>query len=211
MSSADLAPKKQLIFVTDPMCSWCWGMTADFERARDLLKDEVQFDLMLGGINTHGTQPIGDYGRRFLMRLWREVEATTGQTFGYVLPESYVHNSVSCCLAIEAVRECLESPPFEFLAELQRLFFTEGVDITSFERLKEVAAGFGVSGDEFDQHVHAPRTLEKIRFQFNHAQSFGTQALPSLLIADQESKMSLLAGGYVDAEMLQTLLRSTQQ
>ena len=201
-----MTARRKLVLVTDPMCSWCWGMTGEFERARKSLGHSVEFELMLGGINTHGTQPIGDYGRRFLMRLWREVEATTGQQFGYTLPETYVHNSVRSCLAVEVVREVTAMPPFEYLAELQRQFFLLGQDITSEPLLKGIAAAYGVSAEEFDATMGDPKLLEKVRFQFTHAQSFGTQALPSLLEEDEAGVLRLFAGGYVDEEMLATLL-----
>lgn len=198
--------QRKAILVTDPMCSWCWGMTADFEAARAELESQVQFDLMLGGINTHGTQYIGEYGRRFLMKLWREVEATTGQPFGYQLPDAYVHNSVTSCLAVEAVRELTDAPPFEYLAQLQERFFVQGRDITSMAELTELAVQFGVQADEFATHMAQARLLEQIRFQFEHAQSFGTQALPSLLVEDDDGVLRLLAGGYVDHPMLVSLL-----
>ena len=72
----------RIVLVTDPMCSWCWGMADEFNEAMSTLQEGVEFDLLLGGINTHGTQPIGAYGRRYLMRLWREVADTTGQLSG---------------------------------------------------------------------------------------------------------------------------------
>lgn len=198
------APK--VVLVTDPMCSWCWGMTQDFEAARAEIGSLVEFELMLGGINVHGTQFIGDYGRRFLMKLWREVEATTGQPFGYKLPAQYVHNSVTSCLAVEAVRELSGSVPFAYLARLQQLFFVEGLDITSPQVLAEAAGEFAVEADALQSKMSEPRLLEKVRFQFDHAQSFGTQALPSLLKADDTGVLRLLAGGYVDQPMLISLL-----
>lgn len=198
--------RRRVVFVTDPMCSWCWGMADEFAQAREDLSGQVEFDLLLGGINTDGTQPIGDYGRRFLRRLWQEVAATTGQQFGYKLPEEYIHNSSRSCLAIEVVREVLETPPFAYLDELQRLFFVQGADITSHALLRETAEAFGVAPDRFDTLMESPRLLGSVRFQFSHARSFGTQALPSLLIENEQGALQLLAGGYVDAQMLESLL-----
>jgi len=164
---------------------------------------------MLGGINTHGTQPIGDYGRRFMKRLWREVTATTGQPFGELVATEYVHNSVLPCLAIEAVGELLARTPFEYLRELQRLFFTEAVNVTDRGELLDLAT---LMYQELDAARLAgmlddPKLLERVRFQFEHARSFGTQALPNLLVRDAEGHR-LLAGGYVDAPMLISLVRA---
>ncbi len=197
-----------LYLVTDPMCSWCWGMAADFEQARRQLQGQVAFDLMLGGINTHGTQPIGDYGRRFLLRLWREVEATTGQPFGYRFPAEYVHNSVLPCLAVEAMRGLTGQVPFAYLHNLQERFFVHGENINSEAVVCAQASLAGVSSADLQAAMAEPGLRERLRFQFEHAGKFGTQAMPSLLIqAQPDAPLALFAGGYVDAQMLVSLVQ----
>jgi putative protein-disulfide isomerase len=160
---------------------------------------------MLGGINTHGTQPIGDYGRRFLMKLWREVAQTTGQKFGFKLPDEYVHNSSLACRAIEVVRDCVGEPPFDYLHELQQRFFVDGENINDIELLSELAEPYGVEVGTLTDKVGQVTIVERVKFQFDHAGAFGTNALPSLLI-EKNDKLQLLAGGFVDAEMLRELL-----
>ncbi|NKB97712.1 MAG: hypothetical protein GKR90_04310 [Pseudomonadales bacterium] len=200
-----MTARRQIVLVTDPMCSWCWGMADEFELARERLGEVVDFELMLGGINTHGTQPIGDYGRRFLMRLWREVQATTGQTFGFKLPEQYIHNSARTCLALQAARELVATVPFEFLHALQRAFFVDGLDITNETVIMACAEQVNIDPQDLIGEMDEPKHLESIRFQFEAASGFGTQALPSL--AELKSgELKLVAGGYVDADMLASLL-----
>jgi len=196
---------KKVVIVTDPMCSWCWGMTNEFERARRELVRDVEFDFMLGGINTHGTQPIGDYGRRYLMKLWQDVHETTGQEFGFKLPLEYVHNSVLPCLAVEAVRDVNNESALKFLHHLQRRFFVDGDNINDLVLLGKAAESFGVDAEHLARCVDDPAYKERVKFQFDSATRFGTNALPSLLVEKQGS-LKLLAGGFVDAEMLQYLL-----
>lgn len=197
--------KTHLVVVTDPMCSWCWGMAADLQKAQARLADTVHFELMLGGINTHGTQPIGDYGRRFLFRLWREVEATTGQPFGYQLPQEYIHNSLPPCVALELLRERDEQQVFAALHAVQERFFCAGENVTDIAVLADIFRQFDISRAELKSAMGDTVLREKLRFQFDNAGSFGTQALPSLLIKHGH-ELRLLAGGYVDADMLQLLV-----
>ena len=196
-----MAADVKLLFVTDPMCSWCWGMAADIERVMHRLGNRVAFDLVLGGINTHGTQPVGAYGRARILSLWESVAATTGQRFGMSLPETYVHNSTQSCVAVEAVRQATGEAPFRYLHDLQERFCLYGEDITDIELLRARAAAHGVTGQRFDDHFSAPDTLARVRFQFDVARSFGTQALPSVLV-EQGGETRLLAGGYVSDDVL---------
>ena len=210
MVAEKLAPITKLVLVTDPMCSWCWGQVQDFEQARQTLQHKLTFDLMLGGINTHGTQPIGQYGRRLLHKLWTEVATTTGQPFGQLFSSEYVHNSLLPCLAVQALTDFQERPAFEYLHQLQKMFFVGGVNINDQAVLVHAATAYNITQSEMVARMADPNLLAKVKFQFDNATQYGTQALPSLLVARQgsDNELTLFSGGYVDANMLTKLLKA---
>ena len=171
------------------------------------LGESMELDFLLGGINTHGTQPIGDYGRRHLFKIWHEVQATTGQQFGFRLPESFVYNSTLPCRAVQVVREHLGMPPFGYLHRLQQLFFVEGRNINDLELVAEVAEDFGVSRDTIRRESKDDRITQLVSFDFSTSRRYGTNALPSVLW-DENGERGLLAGGYLDAATLTELARN---
>lgn len=196
---------RRILFVTDPMCSWCWGMTPAIEHALAELATDVEFDFLLGGINTHGTQPIGEYGRNRLFRLWREVEATTGQRFGYRLPEPLLYNSSLPCRAVHVVRQAVGEPPFAYLHRLQQLFFLESRNLNDRDTLAGEAAAFGVGRATFDVLMSSPLVDTALHGEFASARAYGTQALPSVLM-ETGGRRSLMAGGFVAGTMLVDLI-----
>ena len=196
----------RVLVVTDPMCSWCWGMSPAVEVVADRLAGDVEFDFLLGGVNTHGTQPIGNYGRRLLMHIWREVQATTGQHFGFRLPEGLVFNSTLPCLAVAAVRVASGHAPFGYLHRLQQLFFAEGASINDVELLLRTAEDFGADRRAVAEHMEEETLRAEVMAEFAGARGYGTSALPSVLI-DREGERRLLTGGYADADMLEMLIR----
>jgi putative protein-disulfide isomerase len=198
--------RPRILVVTDPMCSWCWGMSGEVELAAARLVGSVDFDLLLGGVNTHASQPIGQFGRNHLMEIWRDVQATTGQAFGFRLPDVLIYNSTGPCLAVEAVRDCVGAPPFGYLHRLQQQFFVEGLDVGMHALQRSTAVEFGIAADMFDERVESARVRGLVEFQFTTSRSFGTNALPALLW-EQGGERSLLAGGYADAEMICELAR----
>ncbi|MBM4205034.1 MAG: hypothetical protein FJ194_12925 [Gammaproteobacteria bacterium] len=195
-----------VLFVTDPLCSWCWGMADAIETIRTRMAGEFEFDLVLGGINTDSTQPVGAYGRRLMRRLWLEVAATTGQVFGDLPLAAYVHNSVPVCLALEHLRVARSTPPFSALRELQRCFFTSGENTTATDFLLDFLRREGVVLDRFDVLTGDAALHKRLRFQFSMAKSFGTEAMPSVLIR-RGTDTRLVAGGYLDAPMLEEVIR----
>ncbi|TDJ25689.1 MAG: DsbA family protein [Gammaproteobacteria bacterium] len=197
----------KVYIVTDPMCSWCWGMTPQIKIAAERLADRVEFDLLLGGINTHGSQPIGDYGKRHLFKLWKEVHATTSQSFGFKLPETFVYNSTIPCIAVAAMSRWLGKPAFDYLHRLQQLFFLEGLNINEPGLLADAAQDRGWTRDGMVTALSDINLREVVRFEFSTSRSYGTNALPSVLW-EETGKRVLLAGGYVDADMLVQLIQT---
>lgn len=197
----------RILVVTDPMCSWCWGMSSAIEEAAHALTHEVTFDLLLGGINTHGSQPVGEYGRRHLLHIWREVRATTGQDFGMVVPRGLIYNSTLACIAVEAVRQRHTAPPFGFLHRLQQCLFVEGRDISKAEVLARIAEEFEWTAPEFLEALTRAELHRRVESQFASSRSYGTNALPSVLI-EQAGRRRLLLGGYADSTTMVELIRT---
>jgi len=197
------------LIVTDPMCSWCWGMSTAVEEAAHELREEVEFDLLLGGINTHATQRIGDYGQRLLMKIWREVHAVTGQDFGFRLPPDFVYNSTLPCVALEAIRRRTGAAPFGFLHRLQQALFVNGENINDPQVLDNIAFEFGWKSGELIPELTDSDLLERVRDTFAGARSYGTHALPAVL-TEHRDRRQLLLGGYADSGMLIELLRAAR-
>ena len=42
--------KATLIYFGDPMCSWCYGFSDELNDALNLLSDQVDFELVMGGL-----------------------------------------------------------------------------------------------------------------------------------------------------------------
>lgn len=200
-------PDLRVLIVTDPMCSWCWGMSPAVEEAAVELRDEVEFDFLLGGINTHGTQPLGEFGERHLLQIWREVRSTTGQDFGFRLPEQFVYNSTLPCLAVEAVRRFMQRPPFGYLHRLQQCLFVQGRNINDRLLLGQVALEFGLRRSEFDASLEDQELRDIVSAQFVSSRVYGTNALPSVLV-ENSAERRLLLGGYADAAMLVAQIRA---
>ena len=185
-------------------------MSGAVEEAAHELRNEVTFDLLLGGINTHASQPIGEFGRRHLMKLWQEVQATTGASFGFRLPDEFVYNSTLPCVAVEAVRRRSGQPPFGFLHRLQQCFFEEGRDLGSADVLDWVAREFGWAAGELKAELEDAELRETARRQFDSSRNYGTNALPNVVIEGTEGSRRLLFGGYADSAMIVELVRGAR-
>ncbi len=182
-------------------------MAPEIERARRDGAAEFDFDCLLGGINVGSTHPVSDFARARLADVWRRVVSVTQARFGEGLPGGdFVYNSVPACVAVEAMREVGDAPPFDFLHRLQTRFFVDGVDVGNESVLAREAVAAGANEARFLAAFRSPTTMARVRAGFEVAKAFGTTALPSVQVA-VAGKRGLVAGGYVDAP---TLLESVR-
>ena len=124
--------------------------------------------------------------------MWREIHETTGKEFGFKLPQSYVHNSLLPCLAIELLKAEDLDKAFDLLYELQSLFFVKGLNINDMSLLVEVISNYGVTKEQGALELRKPKLEERVRVQFENSRSFGTTVLPNILFDDGKIYLSLI-------------------
>ena len=99
--------KKEVIFVVDPMCSWCWGFAPIMERLRATQSDRYNFSLVVGGLRTKGDMAWDEAAKGYLKGYWEQVGKRTGQPFSNILFEKdfFEYDTYPACKAIVTVRE----------------------------------------------------------------------------------------------------------
>jgi putative protein-disulfide isomerase len=125
--------QKELIFVLDPMCSWCWGFAPVIEELRTTLNGEYTFSLVLGGLRTKGEMPWDESSQAYLQEHWKQVSQRTGQAFSDTLfeKEFFDYDTYPACKAVITVRELFGmQSAFDYLHTIQEAFYTRG--LTSF-------------------------------------------------------------------------------
>jgi len=68
----------RLIYVGDPMCSWCWGFAPEIAA----LAEQFPVEVVVGGLRPGPlAQPLEDGLAGFLAQHWFEIAEQTGQPF----------------------------------------------------------------------------------------------------------------------------------
>ena len=200
--------KPTVLFVTDPLCSWCWGMLPQIEHVRAALADRARFDLLMAGLQIGGTAGLSEFEGARLRRLWSKVANVTGQTFSGRLPEdpAFLYHSELACRAVEAVREKMGQPPWSFFTAIQKSFYLNARNPCSFEVLGELAADV-CSAAELEAAIRSTAVREATHRGFERAKSLGAHALPTVLL-DTGNGPKLVCGGFATADYLTADLSS---
>lgn len=191
--------KPKVLFVTDPLCSWCFGTLPEVMSVRQKLGGQVDFDIVMGGLQIGTSEGLLGYDIKRLHRLWQEVAETTGQTFSGQIPDDFVYHSELACRAVEIAREqAAGKPPFEFFQRLQQSFYHQGKDINSVKVLAQLLA---MAETEVSTRLESTHIIQQTRAGFELVRSLSANALPHFLI-DVGSGYQLLCGGYITEEFL---------
>ena len=118
--------KPVLIYIGDPMCSWCYGFSPEITKAKEELESTVDFLLIMGGLRPNGTETMADLGD-FLKEHWDHVNQRSEMPFNYDIlkDESFVYDTEPPCRAVVTMRKLNPKKEFDFFKEVQRAFYYE--------------------------------------------------------------------------------------
>jgi putative protein-disulfide isomerase len=197
----------RLIYVMDPMCSWCWGFAPVLAAlAAQAQAVGVPMDLVVGGLRQEQTA-LEPAGRVRILAHWQAVNASTGQLFNFNdgLPEGLVYHTEPACRALVTARQLDVSKVWPLLELIQQAFYCEGRDVTRASVLRELAEAAGLLRGEFAEAFDSPQAQAATQGDFNWVQGLGIAGFPTLL-AERNGQLALLTNGYQPLEQLQPLL-----
>ena len=183
--------KKELLFVVDPMCSWCWGFSPVIEKLRAELSEEYTFSLVVGGLRTKGEMSWDERSKAYLQEHWKQVAQRTGQAFSDSLfeKEFFEYDTYPACKAIVTVRELFGMQhAFTYLHTIQEAFYARSADITNKNILNDLLDP-ALDSFEFKRFFESDRAKVLMEHDFSKARSMGANAFPSVVIIDEEGHM----------------------
>jgi putative protein-disulfide isomerase len=209
-------PGMKLIYVGDPMCSWCYGFGKEMTELANMHPD-LLLEIIVGGVRAGATDILDDSGKQFRLAHWERVEQNSGLPFNraaLLARENFVYDTEPVCRAVVAARQIApEANLLDVFRALQHGFYVDGRDTTSGRELAEIAAaalqeqGYDVSPDAFWNVWRAPETVTATRADFVRARALGVRSFPALLLETGDSIVEV-SPGYAHAKQLDQQLRA---
>ncbi|HGY9624981.1 TPA: DsbA family protein [Pseudomonas putida] len=197
----------RLLYVMDPMCSWCWGFAPVAEALIAQARAAgVPTRLVPGGLRS-GSSALDASTRRYILEHWQAVAEATGQAFRFegAMPDGFVYDTEPACRALVAARELDAERAWPLLAAIQQAFYEQGVDVTRAPQLVELAEQVGFDRARFAEAFSSADTRAATAADFSWVQDLGIAGFPTLL-AERNGQLALLTNGYQPLERLQPLL-----
>jgi putative protein-disulfide isomerase len=193
-----------LIYVHDPMCSWCWGFTDVYEQLLDLLPAEIKVRRLLGGLAPDSDVPMPESMQAMLQETWRRIEAMIpGKKFNFDFWSqcSPRRSTYPACRAVIAAREQGEQYDPIMTQAIQQAYYQQARNPSDQETLIKLATEIGLDAERFTTQLLDAQTHQQLLEEINSARAIGLDSFPSLMLEHSGQYTPILAN-YTNADLI---------
>jgi putative protein-disulfide isomerase len=209
--ATSMKAQEKIIYVGDPMCSWCYGFAPQLEKLVEEHKVDMDIELVTGGLRPYFKKPISEM-KEFLSHHWQDVHKASKQPFSYdILDRADInYDTEPSCRAVVVVRHMDSTKEFEFFKLIQEAFYYKNKDLRNVESYDSVLEGLGLDKKEFEKRFNSEEYKELVKADFKRASELGVQGFPTLLFQSGD-KITVLSNGYTLAEKVNEVINSAKQ
>ncbi|MEM8583937.1 MAG: DsbA family protein [Bacteroidota bacterium] len=194
----------EIIYVGDPMCSWCWGISPALNQLRQAaLANGILYRIVLGGLRPGGGDAWNEEFRDFLKHHWEEVNDRSGQPFGHQLfeLEQFNYDTEPSCRAVVAARQILPDTESRFFELVQYRFYVLNEDPAQTDFYKPICEELDINFERFTE-VFASEEAKAMTLQdFQTNRSWGVRGYPTVIFR-KDNQLMAIARGYAEFEQM---------
>lgn len=200
-----------LIYVGDPMCSWCWGFAPEIES----LAGEYPVEVVVGGLRPGPmAQELEDRMADSLSNHWVEIAERTGQPFTTEFldrRDGWIYDTEPAAIAVTSMRSEVEDATLDYFTNIQHAFYVDGKDVTDFDVLADLAVPHGVDRDSFHETLRAQASKKRAWEDFSRARNWGISGFPTLVGTLNDDRLALLGRGWTSADTIRERIQSVHE
>ena len=192
---------KEIIYIGDPMCSWCYGFAPVIQALHDKHKDKAKMTLVLGGLRVGDEHVVDDARIKFLREHWVDIGERTGQKFALDILENtgWIYNTEWACRAVVVMRKLKPELAYAYFGAVQANFYANNLDPSLPETYGDEAEKFDIDRDEFLKLYNSDEIKQETAQDFVWSQQHGITGFPSVLVKEGD-KLGALTLGYQPIE-----------
>ncbi len=207
-----MSEERQLIYIHDPMCSWCWGFRPTFERLCAALPAGIGVTRLLGGLAADSDQPMPQEMRQRLQETWQRIQQRIpGTQFNFDFwrdcrPRRSTWPACRAVIAARTLSARLEDP---MVRAIQHAYYLQARNPSDDDTLCALAGGLGLDVPAFAALLNAPQTHAALADEIARARQIGADSFPSLRLKVGQSVWPVPVDYCAVGPMLETIATLT--
>lgn len=192
----------EIIYVGDPMCSWCWGISNHLKKLKAHFSN-FKFTVVVGGLRPGGGDPWDDQFKNFLKHHWKEVNERSRQPFGYTLfdREKFNYDTEPACRAVVVARDWISEMELEFFEAVSRKFYVENSDPTEVVFYASICEKFEIPFEDFSKKFQSDEARLETNQDFMLGRNWGVTSYPTVVLRHND-ELFQINRGYTEFEMM---------
>lgn len=201
--TAGQAQDIKLIYVGDPMCSWCYGIAEELTQTVDHYGDALEVELVMGGLRAGGGEEWNQNFRDFLRHHWEDVSARSGQPFSYDLldSDSFDYDTEPACRSVVVAMQMAPQKGLSFFKAVQRGFYLGNRDPKDVNFYQPICKDLELDFDTFSKLFDSTEMKRKTNEHFERSAQLGARSFPTIILL-RNGKYELVASGYATADKM---------
>lgn len=191
---------KKLIYVHDPMCSWCFGFSKVYQQLTEQLPGNVALIRLLGGLAPDTDEIMPESTRQMVQQNWRRIEQQIpGVEFNYDFWTKCQPRRATypACRAVIAAREQGNEYDISMTRQIQQAYYRQARNPSDNETLIELAGELGLDQERFSVQLVAEHTQQRLLDEIANTRAIGVSGFPSLVLQNDDGLQSVLVN-YTD-------------
>jgi len=180
-----------LIYVHDPMCSWCWGFAPVLGRLMSSLPESVTVRRLLGGLAPDSDVPMHTSIRDYVQDQWRRIQREIPGTefnFDFWIRCAPRRSTYPACRAVIAARRQGAEFDSAMTRAIQRAYYLEARNPSEAQTLIDLARDIGLDEDMFARDLLSVDTDRRLRSEMKQARDLEVWGFPSLVMVEGGSR-----------------------
>lgn len=204
----------KLIYIADPMCSWCYGFGPELTTLINGLP-EVPMEIVVGGLRAYNTEVMDAKSKETILSHWRKVQEASGLPFvdDALLRDGFIYDTEPACRAVVAARILAPQAVLDVFLAIQHGFYAEGLDTTKGDVLTKLStqalnkAGVAIDAETFLDMWKSEEAVTATHTDFVQTQRWHITGFPTLVL-ERAGELHLVSAGFTRTEMLIEQLQS---
>lgn len=193
---------KKLIYVHDPMCSWCFGFSKVYQQLTERLPGNVTLIRLLGGLAPDTDEIMPESTRQMVRQNWQRIEQhIPGVEFNYDFWTKCQprRTTYPACRAVIAAREQGDEYDISMTRKIQQAYYRQARNPSDNETLIELAGEIGLDQERFSAQLVADQTQQRLLDEIANTRAIGVSGFPSLVLQNNDGLQTVLVS-YTDVD-----------
>jgi len=178
-----------LIYIHDPMCSWCWAFAPVWQAVVERLPNNMHIKYLVGGLapDTDETMPLALQQK--LQGIWQQIQQRVpGTEFNFEFWKVCTPRraTYSACRAVLAAKKMNPEKERAMIKTIQKGYYLQARNPSEHNTLIDFAEQIGLDRQEFSHLLVADEIQKEFQQALNYSASLPINGFPSLVLQSNE-------------------------